>query len=217
MSSVTDFWILREPETSDARRRRAKWVPGSLKYETISCLVNPQHLRAGARIPPVSIILPNIEPHDFVWTAFECLIQENVLRLLERTKLTGFEATEADTMFANSVKPTPRFWELVVKGSAGLVSAESGYKLLGICPGCSLVDNASKITNPSKMVDRSRWDGSDFFKVLPVSGLNFVTPRVIQLLNETKFTGWKAYSPSELRADLDIMVSVSSRWQCHMN
>jgi hypothetical protein len=131
--------------------------------------------------------------------------------------MTGFEAIQAETRFRNSLKPTPRFWELVVKGSAGLVSSESGYRLLGICPGCEITDNASKITNPSKMVDRSKWDGSDFFQVRPAEGLTFVTPHVVQVLNEAKFRGWKAYSPSELRDDLDTMIFVSSRGRSHMN
>jgi hypothetical protein len=217
MSSATDFWILGEPETRDAQRRRAKWVQESLKYESIRCLVNPEHRRAGARISPLSVVLPNIEPHDFVWTPFECLIQESVLRFLQEAKLTGFEAVQAETRFRNSLKPTPRFMELVVKGSAGLVSSESGYRLLGICPGCEIIDNASKITNPSKMVDRSKWDGSDFFQVRPAEGLTFVTPHVVQVLNEAKFTGWKAYSPSELQDDLDTMIFVSSRGRSHMN
>jgi hypothetical protein len=161
--------------------------------------------------------LPNIEPHDFVWSPFECLIQENVLKSLKDAKLTGFEAIQAETRFDNSLKAPPSFWELVVKASAGLASTESGYRPLGICPGCGLVDNASKITNPLKIVDRNNWDGSDFFRVEPISGLIFVTPRVVQTLNDARFTGWKAYSPSELQADLDIMVFVSSRGRSHMN
>ena len=214
---MADFWILGEPQTPAAQSRRAKWVQESLKYESIRCLVNPGHRRAGSRISPLSVLLPNIEPYDFVWTSFECLIQEHVLRFLERAKLTGFQAIPAETKFRNSAKTTPRFWELVIEGSGGLVAAESGYKLLGICPGCGLIDSASKITNPSKMVDRAKWDGSDFFKIKPVSGLNFVTPHVVQALNEAKFTGWKAYSPSELQADLDTMIFVSSRGRSHMN
>ncbi|HEY6128522.1 MAG TPA: double-CXXCG motif protein [Candidatus Acidoferrum sp.] len=195
-------------------------MPDSVKYESIRCQVNPEHRRAGSRVSPLSVLLPNIEPYDFVWTPFECLIQERVLQVLEHTKLTGFEAVKAEARFANSAKSAPTFWELVVKGSAGLVSAESGYKLLGICPGCGLIDNASKITNSAKMVDQARWDGSDFFKLEPVSGLIFMTPRVVGTLNEAKFRGWKAYSPSELQADLDdtiIVSSVNSGDRSHLN
>lgn len=216
--SSADFWVLGEPETRDAERRRAKWVQNSLKYESIRCLVNPEHRRAGTRISPLSVLLPSIgRPYDFVWTYFECLIQEHVLRFLEHSKLTGFQAIPAETKFRNSEKATSRFWELVVEGSAGLVSSESGYKLLGICPGCGLIDSASKITDPSKMVDHAKWDGSDFFKIKPLGGLIFVTPRVVQALNEAKFTGWTAYTPSELQADLDVMIFVSSRGRSHMN
>lgn len=67
------------------------------------------------------------------------------------------------------------------------------------------------------MVDRAKWDGSDFFTVNPVSGLIFVTPHVVQALSEAKFTGWKAYAPSELQADLNVMIFVSSRGRSHMN
>ena len=214
---MSDFWILREPETSDAERRRAKWLPDSIKYESIRCLVNPEHRRAGARISPLSVVLPNIEPHDFVWTNFECLIQESVRKLLEKAKLTGFETIHAEARCGNSISATPRFWELVVKGSAGLASAESGYRPLGICPGCGLIDDASKIANPLKIVDRCKWDGSDFFKVEPISGLIFVTQRVVEALASAKFRGWKAYSPAELQADLDIMIPVSPRGRSHMN
>src|SRR5262249_42906022 len=125
---MSDFWILGEHETSDAERRRAKWLPDSLKFESIRCLVNPEHRRPGERISQLSVVLPDIEPLDFVWAPFECLIQEHVLQLLEHAKLTGFEAVPARSRYRISPEPTPRFWELTVKGSAGLVSAESGYK-----------------------------------------------------------------------------------------
>jgi hypothetical protein len=192
-------------------------VPDSLKYESIRCLVNPEHRRAGKRTSRLSVVLPNGDPYDFVWAPFECLIQERVLRLLEDIKLRGYEVVPAEARFNRTTKPAPRFWELVVEGSAGLASAESGYRPLGICPGCGLIDNATKITDPSKIVDHNKWDGSDFFKVAPISGLIFVTPRVVEALSAAKFTGWKAYLLSELQADLDIMIPVSPRGRSHMN
>jgi len=214
---MSEFWILREPNTTAAEQRRANWIRGSLKYESIRCVVNPEHRRAGTRISPLSLLLPNVEPYDFVWTHFECLVQNHVLSLLEQAKLTGFEAAKAETRFISSVQSTPKFWELVVKGSAGLASAESGYKAQGICPGCGLIDDASRITDPSKVVDLAKWDGSDFFRVEPVSGLIFVTSRVVEALSEAKCSGWQAYSLPELQSDFDVMIPISPPERSHMN
>src|SRR5262245_34930596 len=98
--SMTNFWVLREPDGDDAERREAKWDESDLLYEKITCPIDPAgHRRAGARISRVSVILPNVEPHDFVWFMWDCLVQEPVLRYFHDEGFTGFEAVPARARF----------------------------------------------------------------------------------------------------------------------
>ena len=205
---VTKFWVLAEPETAEAERRRARWnKKDGLDYETISCPIDPMsHRRAGRRITPLSVTLPNREPVEFIWTAFECMIQESVLQFLGDAGFTGYEVIPARARFTASGRQPPKLWELRAKGSAGLISPESGYKVLSICPGCGLIDDGAKIADPTKVVDESKWGGTDFFRVQPISGWMFVTNRVVEALSKTNFRGWAAYSLAEMKESFDIAV-----------
>jgi len=217
---MNDFWVLGEPnpDSRDANRRRAKWnTKVDLQYESIRCAINPEHRRAGTRITPLNVTITDIVPYDFLWAYFDCLIQEHVANFFLAAGFTGYETAPATVHFVKDSKPAPRFHELIVRGSAGLLSAESGYSALGICPGCGLIDNKSKVADPSKVVNRSSWDGTDFFQIKPITGLIFVTDRVVQELKRNHFTGWKANSPSEMENVFDIMLPVSPRSRSHMN
>jgi hypothetical protein len=206
---MSDFWILRDPRTADAERRLADWPDDEpLEYQRVSCPVNPEgHLAVRNRVTtPLSALLPDLEPLDFVWTHLgECLIQRHVLDVLSDLGFIGFEAIPARVRFKSWKETPPHFWELAIKGSAGLASADSGYRVLKTCPGCGVVYD-TKIEDPTKIVDRSKWDGSDFFRVEPVSGWIFTTNRVIQSLRGHPFKGWKAYSLGEMKESFDIAV-----------
>ena len=204
--SMTKFWILGEPETAEAERRRAKWnTDDGLRYESIRCPIEPdKHRRAGARISPLSIILPNLEPREFVWTPFECLVQESVVRFFGDAGFTGYDMIPAKAKFASSSRQPPKFWELIAKGTAGTISVESSYKVLENCPGCGLPVYDTRILDPTRVVDEAKWDGTDFFHVEPASGWIFVTDPVVKSLRGTKFKCWAAYTPLEWRESFDI-------------
>ena len=206
---MSDFWILGEPFTSDANRRLADWPSDErLEFEKVSCTVNPEgHRGVRNRITtPLSALLPDLQPLDFVWTHLsECLVQRHVLDVLTDMQFTGFEAIAAKVRFASWREKPPEFWELAVRGSAGLAAAASGYKVLKTCPGCDLTYD-TRIEDPTKVVDGAKWDGSDFFRVAPMTGSIFVTGRVVKTLREIPFKGWKAYSLAEMKESFDISV-----------
>src|SRR5262249_40852044 len=165
------------------------------------------HFRPGRRISPLRVVLPNIRPQDFVWTwGSECLVQEKVLRQFENEGFTGYDGIPVQTAeFARSTKKPPKLWEIVVKGLGATPSPESGMRVLRVCRGCGLTDY-SPITDPTKVIDASQWDGSDFFRVKGILGFIFVTDRVIKALQQNAITGWKARSLAEMQADFDIVL-----------
>lgn len=204
---MNTFWVLDKPDDAEGQSREAEWVQSDLRYESIRCPIDPAgHRRAGDRISKLSVILPNLEPKDFIWTCWDCLVQKPVLDFFRDAGFKGYEALPATARFARSSKKPPEVWELVTSGSAGLISPRSGYNVLQICPGCGLIDNDTKIQDPTKVVDESKWDGTDFFHVEPTSGLIFVTDRVVQALRNSPFKGWKAYSLAEMKETFDIAV-----------
>lgn len=202
---VTQFWVLGEPDTREAERKRAKWnQEDGLRFESIRCPIDPPgHRRAGARVSALSVILPNFQPLDFVWGPWECLVREPVVQFFRDAGFTGFEVAPAKVKFADTSRQPPRFWELLAKGSAGAISPGSGYQVLSVCPGCGLTDE-TRIDDPTKVVDESRWDGSDFFHLDPIPSWIFVTERVVQALRKTPFEGWKAFSLLEKKESFDI-------------
>jgi len=119
---------------------------------------------------------------------------------------TGWEVAPVKAKFASSHKEPPVLWELLVKGSAGMVSARSGYRVERICPACGLIEDGAKIEDATKVIDESEWDGTDFFLIKPISGWIFVTARVVLALRASGFHGWRAYSLEEIKEWLDIAV-----------
>lgn len=205
--SMNKFWVLEQPDSPEAERRQAKWDHSGLRYEQIRCSIDPAgHRRAGSRVSQLSVILPNTEPYDFVWAQWDCLVQEPVVRFFHDAGLTGFEAAPAKARFARSSRQAPKFWELLARGSAGLISPQSGYQVLKVCPACGLIEYDTNISDPTKVVDESKWDGSDFFRVERLSGWIFITDRVVQTLGRTPFKGWRAYSLEEMKENFDIAV-----------
>ena len=204
---MSEFWVLQEPEISNTEQRLASWPSGAkLEYQKVFCTVKPvDHLGVRDRITtPITADLANLEPHDFVWTWLgECLVQKPVLEVFRNFGFTGYEAIPAKVRFKSWARRPPEFWELAIRGSAGLASSESGIRMLRKCPGCGLTDY-SRATVPARVVDKSQWDGSDFFRVEPVSGWIFVTNRVVAALQANAFTGWSAKLPGDMQDTFDI-------------
>lgn len=197
------FWNL--TDTGDERRLAYAPDGEDTRFEKVHCPLNPVgHNRLGRRISDLNLVLPKMEPEDFVWTwESECLVQEHVLYLFKMAGFTGYETNAVQRVrFANSLITPPNLWEIVVKGSAGMASLESGAKVLRVCPGCGATDY-SRVRDSTKLIDVSQWDGSDFFFVKPHEGLIFVTDRVIQMLSKNSITGWRGLSLSEIQESLD--------------
>ena len=204
---MIEFWVLGRPDSPGSDRRLVDWpADEELHYEKVDCTVDPDgHRGVRDRITtPLSAVLPHIELQDFLWTHLgECLVQQHVLELFSNSGFAGYEAIRAKARFKNSQRRPPELWELAIRGSAGSGSPESGLRILRKCPGCGLTDY-SAVTDPSKFVDKSKWDGSDFFRVRPVTGWIFVTDRVVQALQASTFTGWQAKSPGDMKESFDI-------------
>jgi len=203
---MSKFWVLEEPDSADADRRHAEWNKDDIpRYELIQCPINPGHRRAGAFLSTENVILPNVEPYDFVWPTWACLVQGPVLELFRGAGFKGYDVAPAIVRYARSATKPPKFWQLIAKGSAGRPSLESGSRVLRVCPGCGLTDY-SRILEPAKLIDESQWDGSDFFRVEPFLSRIFVIDRVVQALRHSRFEGWGAYSLEEMKEKFDIAV-----------
>ena len=136
---------------------------------------------------------------DFVWTwQSECLVQDDVLKLFKASGLTGYEVKPVKARFNRaSERECPRLWEIIVTGWAGLASAESGIKLVERCNACGDL-GYSGCNDPERLIDVSRWDGSDFFMVWPLPKYTFVTDRVAQIIRDNRLTGAILKQPREL-------------------
>jgi len=108
---MSEFWVLSEPETPDSERRLASWPSDeALEYQRVFCSVKPHaHLGVRDRITtPLSAVLANLEPYDFVWTWLgECLVQRHVLDVLRKHVFTGYEAIPAKVKFKSWSKAPP--------------------------------------------------------------------------------------------------------------
>lgn len=204
---MNKFWVLQEPESLEASSRRAVWDDrDEIRYEQIRCPISPNgHRRAGARLTPVNVILPNREPHDFVWATWSCLVTEAVLAFFNEAGFKGYAKVPAFVRFANSSRKAPVYRELKATGYAGEPARASGSRVLSTCPGCALSER-SKVEEPSRFVDESRWDGSDFFRVEPIISMIFVTDRVVRALCQSRFQGWAAHSLAEMKEYFDIAI-----------
>lgn len=183
----SQFWHLASP---DSTARYAEWVDGEIETEKVTCPVNEGHQRGGKRLTDLSIALRGAGVEDFVWTWYsECLVQDHVLDLFRRSGFTGFDVKPVKARFKRpSEHEPPRLWELIVTGWAGMASAESGIKLAEHCRACGFL-TYSPCSTPEKLIDVSRWDGSDFFMVWPLPGFIFVTDRVARVIRDSELRG----------------------------
>jgi hypothetical protein len=211
------FWKLTSPETT---RGLAEWDDSMKLGGPVFCPTNPGHRRAGKRLTDLSVLLTSKKTPDFVWTwQSECLIQERVLQLFREQGFTGFEvkpvrarmkvrAKEIDPCDDNpglteaevSKARTPTLWEVVITGWAGMAPPESGIRLIESCPDCGL-KGYSCFTDPSRLIDESQWDGSDFFMVWPLPRFIFVTDRVARFINDNKLRGVGLKHLTELKCE----------------
>src|SRR6266404_3596676 len=114
------FWVLSAPDND--QKLASTPEDEEIEFERVYCSVNPVgHSGLRGRISPLSVVLPDLAPQDFVWMwGPECLVQEHVLYLFKTAGFTGYEAIPVPKVkFARSQKNPPKLWEIVVKGDGG--------------------------------------------------------------------------------------------------
>ena len=184
-----NFWRLKSPESLKGYGTRAEW-DDSVKSEQIICPLEDGHRRGGKRIGNLTVVLNPQKAGDFVWTWYsDCLIQDHVLKLFRQEGFTGFEVKPVTVKTKKGINIPPlTLWEVVLTGWGGMASPQSGIKLVKQCYSCGLL-KYSGFDNPSKIIDTSLWDGSDFFMVWPLPKFIFVTERVVSFIKKEKLTG----------------------------
>ena len=191
------FWHVEAP---DCPHQQADWDDG-MDLEQVSCTRVPEHLRGGKRTTDLKIVLRTTELHDFIWFDYggECIIQDRVLQLLRDHHVSGFEVRPVDARFEGSNKVPPTLWEVVVTGWAGMARPQSGI-LLDASAGCLECGylHYTGLSKPKELVDRSCWEGGDFFILWPMPRYIFVTAHVITIVRDHQLTGTRHTPVAEL-------------------
>lgn len=158
----------------------ATWIDDEIEMDTIVCPLKPEHQHAGPRRSPLSVSVAGVAG-DMVWTWYsECLFSEELVDLVRRERLTGLEFHPASVRGPSGAPFGRQYWEVAVRGWAGMATPESGIKLQYDCPECGHLCY-SAFADASRLIDERDWDGSDFFMVWPLPKFIFVTQRVAQI------------------------------------
>ena len=64
----------------------------------------------------------------------------------------------------------------------------TAVRLIEACPSCGHL-RYSACTNPGRLIDPGKWDGSDFFMVWPLPAYVFITERVALMIQENDLSG----------------------------
>jgi hypothetical protein len=196
------FWHLCSEESG---KRRIEWDHNKMDLEQIVCPIHSGHQRAGKRVTNLSITLPALPMDDLLWTWYsECIISDLSLQLFQNCNFTGFETKPVlSHPGRNSSRTIPKLWELVIVGWAGIAPPESGIKLIESCSGCGLL-RYSCFDDPEKLINESKWDGSDFFIVWPLPRFIFVTDRVKKAIEEKGLRGGRFIASKDLKCINDL-------------
>jgi hypothetical protein len=147
------------------------------------------------RVPgvPMPVLLTARKVNDFVWTWYsQCLIQDRVLRMFRDQGFTGYAVHPVSARWKRTPRQNaeeiPTLWELVPTGWGGMAPEESGVRRIEDPRGQGRIVY-SPFTDSSMLIDRARWDGSDFFIVYPIASYTFVTDRVAAFIRRERLTG----------------------------
>ncbi len=182
------FWLLKKPP---APRKFAEWDHGKIETDRIKCPINDGHQRGGKRLSNLSIVIPDGQTEDFVWTwQSQLLLQNRALHLLQEFGVTGFDVKPVTARYKKSTEVPPKLRELVLTGWAGMANPASGIRLDSTksCPVCGLL-HYTNLARPEYLIDAAQWDGSDFFMVWPLPKFVFVSDKVVQIIREQHLTG----------------------------
>lgn len=189
------FWLLTKTRREDDR---AEWNDDKMGLERVTCSTNPEHRRSGGRTTDLSVFLPSTRLTDCIWTWYsELMVQDHVLTFLRDHRLTGFTVKKVQARFKKptSIQP-PRLWEIEILGWGGMASDNAGLETIEYCPACQ--HRVFTVANPAKMIDPTRWDGSDFFMVWPLPSQIFVSDKAASLLRNARFSGIKLLPAEEI-------------------
>ena len=196
-----EFYHLDHP--ANDHHRRAEWDNEAMEgdHEIVYCPVNPGHQRAGGRrLKDLNVTLPKVPLQDIVWTWYsECLIQDHVLEMFRQEGFTGFDVKPVTARFAKSGLAAPKLWEFVLTGWGGMARPESGIRVneKECCTACDYRPYTS-MSRPAELIDKSQWDGSDFFMVWPKVNFIFTVDRVRKFIISRKLTGAICVRPEDL-------------------
>lgn len=175
-----DVWLLEDPYSSEP-------IESAWSSEPITCAADPGHRRQSQRLETVTISTWPLD--DFVWTwESDLLISERVLRLFRHHRVTGFETKPVKVAWPRPrTEPPPRLFELVVTGWGGMASPQAGLRIVKYCPSCR--HRVYSVSEPSRIVDPTTLDDSDFFMVWPLPRFRFVSDRLARIIRESRFSG----------------------------
>jgi hypothetical protein len=112
--------------------------------------------------------------------------------------VSGFEVVPAEVrlMFPHE-RHQAVFWQLWVTGWGGISSPESGIRQLEDPnrPGKLVY---GPCTNLRAIIDPRQWDGSDFFFVWPLPAFWWITPKVVDILQQNKLKWFRLVPPEQL-------------------
>jgi hypothetical protein len=165
---------------------------------TEECPIAPQHGGNFVRLHPISVRIRTSKPADFLLsTLHEWLCNQRVRQAFRKAKLSGFEFEPAEVYYPRREAPAiEEYAELCVTGWGGIASPKSGIALIDYCPGC----NRQKYRLPylERVIDEASWDGSDFFKVWPLTQYVFCSEAAHSVITVNGFTGVNLVPADEL-------------------
>jgi Protein of unknown function (Gmx_para_CXXCG) len=172
--------------------RQKEFIEGSdaNDWESVVCMKNPGHQRAGRRIGNLSLDILARNILDFARTMLsDVVVTDHARDVLERAELTGFIFEPTDVTGALPRRDGvafPRLWELVVVGQGGPAHKDSGIAKLRECSECGLVEYSA--FEHGIVVDVSRYDGSDFFTVVEYPKYILVSERAKAVIQANRLT-----------------------------
>jgi hypothetical protein len=185
----SDFWLLDSSRMSD--------MAMTMKYEPTTCSENPGHRSARQTFGDLWVELPSREFTDFEWTwTHDILVSPHVIEILKENDVTGFETRplRKATYAQRSQREPPPLLELAVTGWGG-AGASAGVEVIDFCPVCRRREY--RIAEPSRLIDPSAWDGSDFFIVWPFPRFRYVSDRLARIIRRNRLSGVKLIPAAE--------------------
>jgi hypothetical protein len=159
-------------------------------WESVTCEREPGHQRAGRRITELFLDILSWNVVDFSRTMLsDIVITDHALNVLRDAHLTGFEVrpTKIEGLPPRvQGSDLPRLWEFVVTGRGGPAHKGSGIVQLMKCDSCGLVRYSA--FEHGIQVDKSTYDGSDFFNVTEYPKYVLISPRARAAIEQARLT-----------------------------